>query len=124
MNGVDGEEAKIVAILHDVVEDSAVTAVDLRKEAFSDVVITAVECLTRRRGEPYTEYVIRCSSDDLARKVKLADLEDNTRLSRTILRPDSLERDVARLRRYVLAYKFLTGVFSEAQYRAAMGETG
>jgi (p)ppGpp synthase/HD superfamily hydrolase len=122
-NEVEGEEAKIVAILHDVIEDSPVTVEDLRKAGFSAAVISAVDCLTHRHDESYTYYVIRCNSNDLARNVKLADLQDNARASRVVLRPDKLESDLARLVRYMLAYKFLTGVFSEAQYRAAMNET-
>ena len=113
LNGVEGEEAKIVAVLHDVIEDSPVTEVDLREEGFSETVITAVKCLTHRNGESYADYVIRCNSNDIARRVKLADLEDNARPSRAILRPDRLEPDLARLRRYLLAYKFLTGMITE-----------
>ena len=123
MNGVEGEEAKIVAILHDVIEDSPVTEEDLRQEGFSESVITALACLTHRKGEPYADYVIRCKGNDIVRMVKRADLEDTARPSRALLRPDRLEPDLARLRRYLLAYKFLTGMITEAQYRAAMGET-
>jgi hypothetical protein len=60
----------------------------------------------------------------MARRVKLADLEDNSRLSRAILRPDRIEPDIERVRKYLLAYKFLTDMLSEAQYRAAMREGG
>jgi (p)ppGpp synthase/HD superfamily hydrolase len=123
LNGVEGEEAKIVAVLHDVIEDTPVAEVDLQEEGFSETVVTAVACLTHRNGESYADYVIRCNRNDVARRVKLADLEDNARPSRAILRPDRLEPDLARLRRYLLAYKFLTGTITEAQYREAMGET-
>jgi (p)ppGpp synthase/HD superfamily hydrolase len=122
LSGVDGDEAKIVAILHDVVEDSTVTEADLRNEGFSETVMAAVNCLTHGKGEPYADYVIRCSKNDIARRVKLADLEDNSRPSRAILRPDRIEPDLARLRRYLLAYKFLTGMLTEMQYREAMSE--
>ena len=122
LNGVDGDEAKIVAALHDVVEDSTVTEANLRKEGFSEAVITAVNCLTHRKGESYADYVIRCGENEIARRVKLADLEDNSRPSRAILRPDWLEPDFTRLRRYLLSYKFLTGKLTEAQYRESMGE--
>ena len=118
MNAVDGEEAKIAAVLHDVIEDSPVTEEDLRNEGFSEAVITAVRCLTHGKSESYADYVIRCSNNDIACQVKLADLEDNVRPSRAILRPDRLEPDLARLRRYLLAYKFLSGMVNEAQYRA------
>ena len=77
MNAVDGEEAKIAAVLHDVIEDSPVTEEDLRNEGFSEAVITAVRCLTHGKSESYADYVIRCSNNDIACQVKLADLEDN-----------------------------------------------
>ena len=56
--------------------------------------------------------------------MKLADLEDNCRLGRTILRPDRIEHDLARIRRYVLSYKYLTDRITEEQYRAAMEGDG
>lgn len=120
MNSVEGDEAKIVAMLHDVIEDTAVTEDDLRREGFGEPVIAAVRCVTHGQGEPYADYVVRCKGDDVARRVKLADLEDNSRLSRTILRFDRMASDLARIRRYVLSYKFLTDQITEEQYRAAM----
>jgi hypothetical protein len=55
---------------------------------------------------------------------KLADLEDHSRLSRAILRPDRIEPDIERVRKYLLAYKFLTDLLTEEQYRAAMTGKG
>ena len=78
--------------------------------------------MTHRKDEPYADYVVRCKGDEIARRVKLADLEDNSRPSRTILRPDRIEPDIARLRKYLLAYKFLTDMLTEEQYRAAMAQ--
>jgi (p)ppGpp synthase/HD superfamily hydrolase len=124
MNSVEGETAKIVAILHDVVEDTPATEDDLRREGFDEAVIAAVLCLTRREDESYADFIIRCRQDEIARRVKLADLEDNSRPPRALVRPDRLERDLARLRRYILSWKFLTGHLTELQYRAAMGESG
>jgi (p)ppGpp synthase/HD superfamily hydrolase len=120
MSAVEGEEAKIVAVLHDVIEDSPITAEDLRREGFGEAIVAAVEQLTHRKDDSYAEYVIRCKGNDIARRVKLADLEDNARPSRAVLRPDRLEPDLARLRKYLLAYKFLTDMLTEEQYRAAM----
>jgi (p)ppGpp synthase/HD superfamily hydrolase len=122
MMRVAGEEAQIVAVLHDVVEDTAVTADDLRQASFSETVLAAVLCVTHRKDEPYADYVVRCKGNEVARRVKLADLEDNSRLDRTILRPQRLQADVARIRKYVLSYKFLTDQISEEQYRALMAE--
>jgi (p)ppGpp synthase/HD superfamily hydrolase len=117
MQKVQGEEAMIVAVLHDVIEDTPVTADDLRKSGFSDKVVTALLCVTHRKDEPYADYVVRCKGNEIARRVKLADLEDNSRLDRTILRPQQFEADVARLRKYFLSYKFLTDQITEQQYR-------
>lgn len=70
-------DAMIVAVLHDTVEDSALTLGDLKKEGFSDAVVAAVDALTRREEESYEEFISRASSNSLARRVKLADLEHN-----------------------------------------------
>ena len=120
MNAVEDEAAKIVAALHDVIEDSSVTVEDLRQEGFEEGVLAALECLTHRKGESYSDYVARCKCNVIARQVKLADLEDYARPSRALLRPDRIEPDIARLRKYFLAYKFLTDMLSEEQYQAAM----
>jgi (p)ppGpp synthase/HD superfamily hydrolase len=120
MGAVEGGPAKIVAVLHDVIEDTAIIIEDLRREGFDEEILAAVACLTHHEGEPYAEYVVRCKQNEIARRVKLADLEDNSRPSRAILRPGRIEPDVARLRKYFLAYKFLTGMLDEASYRAAM----
>src|SRR5712692_4891534 len=122
MMSVEGEEAQIVAVLHDVIEDTSVTADDLRQAGFSEKVVAAVLCVTHRKEEPYADYVVRCKGNDVARRVKLADLEDNYRPGRTILRPERLQRDLARIRRYVLSYKYLTDQISEEQYRTLMEE--
>jgi (p)ppGpp synthase/HD superfamily hydrolase len=120
MMSLKGEEAQIVAVLHDVIEDTSVTADDLRQAGFSEKIVAAVLCVTHRKDEPYADYVVRCKGNEIARRVKLADLEDNSRLDRTILRPQRFEADVARLRKYVLSYKFLTDQITEEQYRTLM----
>jgi hypothetical protein len=120
MKGVEGEAEKVVAILHDVIEDTSVTTEDLRRDGFDEIVLAALDCVTHREGEHYADYVVRCKGDRIGRRVKLADLEDNARLSRVLMRPDQIEADTARLKKYLLAYKFLTDKLSEQQYRAAM----
>jgi (p)ppGpp synthase/HD superfamily hydrolase len=117
---MQSEAEKVLAILHDVIEDTSVTAEDLRREGFDEAVLAAVECVTHRKAESYADYVVRCKGDQIGRRVKLADLEDNARPSRALLRPDRIEPDVARLRKYLLAYKFLTDQLTEEQYREAM----
>jgi hypothetical protein len=120
MMKLQGEDAQIVGVLHDVVEDTSVTLDDLRAAGFSEAVLAAVSLVTHDKGEPYADYVVRCKGNAIARRVKLADLEDNSRLDRTLLRPERFERDVARLRKYALSYKYLTDQITEDQYRTLM----
>ena len=122
MDGVEGLDAKIVAVLHDVVEDTEVTIDDLEREGFSGEILAAARCVTHSEGESYADYVVRCRANPIARRVKLSDLADNTRLSRTIVRPLALSRDTARFAKYLLSHSFLTGQITEEQYRAAMPE--
>lgn len=90
-------EERIVAVLHDVVEDSEITLDDLREEGFSEAVITAVEVLTKQDGESRIEAARRAAANPIARKVKLADVRDNMDLSRI---PDPSDEDRARLAEY------------------------
>jgi hypothetical protein len=122
MDGVNHLDAKIVGVLHDVVEDTSVTFDDLEREGFSGAILAAIRCVTHASGESYADYVVRCRSDPIARQVKLSDLADNTRLSRTIVRPKALARDTARYAKYLLSHSFLTEQITEEQYRAAMIE--
>src|SRR5277367_503519 len=75
MMSVEGEEAQIVAVLHDVIEDTPVTADDLRQAGFSIQIITAVLCVTHQKNTSYADYVVRCKGNEIARQVKLADLK-------------------------------------------------
>ena len=75
-------EERIVAVLHDVVEDCDISLEDLRKEGFSEVVLTAIESLTKVPGESYEDFVERAAQNPIGRVVKLADLEENSDLSR------------------------------------------
>ena len=123
MAGVDDLEAKMVAVLHDVLEDTAVTVEQLREAGFSSAVIAGVLSVTHGDGEDYADYVVRAKADPLGRLVKLSDLADNTRLERAMFRLDNVERDVARMRKYLASFKFLTDEFSEEEYRRVMAGT-
>jgi len=86
-------DAMIAAVLHDTVEDSALTLGKLKQEGFSDAVVAAIDALTRREDESYEEFISRASSNPLARRVKLADLEHNMDVRRIgSLTPKDLER--------------------------------
>ena len=122
MVGVLGEQARIVALLHDVVEDTTVTLDDIQAANFREEVLTALALVTHAEGQPYSEYVIACKANDIARQVKLSDLRDNSNLNRLLLRPEKFDKDAARMRKYVLSYRFLTGEISESDYRRLMAE--
>ncbi|MBC8999349.1 HD domain-containing protein [Pseudomonas sp. N40(2020)] len=75
-------EERIVAVLHDVVEDCDISLDDLRKEGFSEEVLSAIESVTKVPGESYEDFVERAAQNPIGRVVKLADLEENSDLSR------------------------------------------
>ena len=75
-------DERLVAVLHDVLEDSPWTAQGLRREGFPRHVVRAVERLTRSEGESYDAFIEKVAGDGLATQVKLLDLEDNADLGR------------------------------------------
>ena len=79
---VEGDIAKSVAYLHDVVEDTKYTLEDLRNAGFSDEIVDAVDVLTKREGMSYEKYIEKVAKNPLATTVKLADLEHNSQISR------------------------------------------
>ncbi|GAA3969953.1 HD domain-containing protein [Allohahella marinimesophila] len=100
----EDHDEMIVAVLHDVVEDTGLSAADLEKYGFSEEIIASVDCLSRQRGESYDSFLNRIAQDDLARRVKIADIKDNLNLTRL----DQLSnRDIARARKYHKALKVL-----------------
>lgn len=124
MDSVEGEAAKCAAVLHDVVEDTSVTLDDLRREGLPEAVLAAVQLVTHRKDQSYADYVISCKADPVARQVKLADLHDNSKLARSLVRPDRMDADLARIHRYLLSYKYLTDQLTESQYRELMETYG
>jgi (p)ppGpp synthase/HD superfamily hydrolase len=101
---LQSEEQKIVALLHDVVEDTDWTFKDLVAEGFSDNVIEALRLLTHSDGSPYEDYVQRLASNPLAKAVKEADLIDNMDIKRI---PEPTDQDFARLQKYHRAWNYL-----------------
>ncbi|NTF67911.1 GTP pyrophosphokinase [Rhizobium rhizogenes] len=77
MMSMEDRTDKIVAVLHDVLEDTDLSADDLRAHKFSVDVRDAVQALTRRIGEDYFDFIARLSVNPIARRVKLADIADN-----------------------------------------------
>jgi (p)ppGpp synthase/HD superfamily hydrolase len=96
---------RMIAVLHDVVEDTPYTLLDLQQAGYPEQVLEALDCLTRRENETYEEFIERVKANPLARKVKIADLEDNMDIRRI---SDLQEKDVERLKRYRRAWLALT----------------
>jgi (p)ppGpp synthase/HD superfamily hydrolase len=94
------KDERIVAVLHDVIEDTKYTLEDLRKAGYSQKILQSLDYLTRRDGEEYEEFIKRVKRNPLARKVKIADIEDNLDLAR-IKKPK--KRDFKRIEKYRLA---------------------
>lgn len=99
------EEETAVALLHDVIEDSCVTADELISKGIPACVTEAVVLLTKPLDEDYSDYVRRVAENPLAKKVKLADLKHNSDISRL---SDVTEADLARLEKYKKAIEILT----------------
>ena len=76
------EATTVVALLHDVVEDTEITIDDLQKMGFSQEVLEAIALMTHNDEVPYMEYVARIKTNPIARAVKLADLKHNSDMTR------------------------------------------
>ncbi len=105
MLSMNTEQHRIVAVLHDVVEDSAEIRLPEIEQAFGARIAAAVDALTKRDGEAYDDYLERVKADEIARIVKLADLKDNSDLGRLMRRPDDTDRK--RLDKYLRARAIL-----------------
>ena len=107
-------DEKIVGVLHDVVEDSAWTFEMLEAEGFSAEVIEALRYVTKLSdNEPYDKFIARVKGNPLAVAVKLNDLTDNMDIRRL---PYLSDKDVKRLKKYLKAYKRLTGTPTYSVY--------
>lgn len=103
---------KICAILHDVLEDTAVKVSDLREQGFTHDIIDALVALTKQDKEAYQQFIERIAQNPISVKVKLIDLYDNTRVSRL---SELKEKDVDRLRKYIEAIKYLENLNLSSQ---------
>ena len=101
------EDEKIVGVLHDVIEDTDWTFERLEAEGFSQEVINALRCVTKTsENENYDDFIDRVKKNPLAASVKINDLTDNMDIRRL---PYLSDKDVKRLKKYLKAYKRLTG---------------
>ena len=101
------EEEKIVGVLHDIVEDTPCTFEMLEAEGFAPEIIAALKCVTKiSENENYDDFIERVLKNPLAVAVKINDLTDNMDIRRL---PYLSDKDVKRLKKYLKAYKKLTG---------------
>ena len=102
----DTDEEKIVAILHDVVEDTDWTFEALREEGFTETIIEALKTVTKHSDdEDYDEFIQRSLKNEIGRKVKIADLRENLDVTRI---GELTDKDIERINKYKRALKTLT----------------
>jgi (p)ppGpp synthase/HD superfamily hydrolase len=101
------DSAKIVALLHDVLEDTDATIDDIVKLDLTKEEIEAIKLLTKPRKEDYMHYVKRVAENPIAREVKMCDLQHNMDISRL---KHITEKDMQRVERYKQAYHYLSEV--------------
>lgn len=104
MNRLETIEEKIVAVLHDVVEDTDVTLSQLRGYGFSEEIVEAVSLLTKSEEDSYEEFIEKTLENRISRSVKIADIKENMKIER-IKQPT--ENDYKRLEKYRNALEIL-----------------
>jgi guanosine-3',5'-bis(diphosphate) 3'-pyrophosphohydrolase len=105
MAQMDTLEGKIVAVLHDAIEDSDLMIADLVRQGFPKFITEAIAAITKLKGEQYEDYILRVKSNAIAHKVKIADVTHNMDISR-IANPT--EKDFQRLEKYKKVLQELT----------------
>lgn len=101
------ENTTIVALLHDIVEDTDTTFEDLKEMGFNDKVIDALKLMTHNKDEDYFKYVEKIGKNPIARKVKIKDLEHNMDTSRLDV---VTKKDQERVKKYIRCHNYLTEI--------------
>jgi (p)ppGpp synthase/HD superfamily hydrolase len=103
-----GEKAMVVAVLHDLLEDTNWTASDLIKSGIDEYTVSLIEMMTHKKDEDYfDDYIKRVSMNKITRSVKMADLCHNSNITRM---KGLREKDFKRLEKYHRAYAYLQSV--------------
>ena len=113
MQNTQHPDAKIVAVLHDILEDTATSETDLRSLGFDEKIIHAVLAVTKQDGESRFQAVQRTVKNPIACEVKLADLSDNMDLSRL---PKISTKDLIRYKQYQKVQKILKEAYAIHQH--------
>ena len=103
---MDSEESCVVALLHDVVEDSDIT-LEILSKYFNDDIIAALRVLTKKENDDYVMYIKRVKTNKLATKVKIKDLEHNRDLTRL---DEATDKDRKRSMKYWEAIRYLEDI--------------
>ena len=98
------EKTTVVALLHDVIEDTDYTLDDMKNMGFSDDILSAIALMTHDDGVPYMEYIALIKKNPIAKMVKLADLRHNSNMSRL---DKVTAHDRERTEKYKKAIEFL-----------------
>lgn len=101
---MEDEYSCAAALLHDVMEDTAVTRAELERAGIPAPVLEALALLTHAPAEPYPDYIVRLAANPIARAVKLADLRHNSDLTRL---DEVTEADLRRVKKYRAAEMLL-----------------
>ncbi|MDH6308519.1 guanosine-3',5'-bis(diphosphate) 3'-pyrophosphohydrolase [Dysgonomonas sp. PFB1-18] len=107
MGRVSSTEERIVAVLHDVVEDTSVTFEDLVEAGIPKHLVLILRILTRKVDTPYEGYIEKIGENSVATAVKIADLTDNMDASRL---PKITEDDFTRLQKYSESLRYLKSI--------------
>ena len=102
---MEDEKSCVAALLHDVVEDTTWTLDDLREAGIPNDIVSIVDLLTHRKHEPYIDYIKRLGDNEVARKVKIADIRHNSDESR--LPQDGEKGALRRREKYAKALAYL-----------------
>lgn len=103
-NRCNNDNERIVALLHDTIEDMEVTAEYLLIEGFPRNIVDAILSVTRNKDESYEDFIKRSRLNPIGRQVKIHDLEDNMDITRL---SELTEKDLVRLNKYLKAYRYL-----------------
>ncbi len=102
---MNDEISTVCALLHDVIEDTPYTLLDLKNMGFNDTVIEVLTLLTHNENVPYFDYVKKIKNNEIAKKVKIADLKHNSDVSRL---NEVDEWTIKRNQKYTEALRILT----------------
>lgn len=101
---MDDENSTIVALLHDVLEDTNTTIDEIKKYEFDIKVLEALKTLNHSKNLDYFEYIKLVSQNEIAKKVKIADLMHNLDISRL---SKVTQKDLDRVKKYEISLEYL-----------------